>query len=220
MKNIVLGSVAALATALLSPHAAQAQGTTLYLSSLSQTYTGSAAVGSDSWLTDRFSTGSNPGGYTLDSVQLGMADASANPSGFAAMLYSSTGLPAGIFPGSNLGTLLGPASPSIAGVYSYTPAASLRLSPGTDYFVVLTAATAVASGAFNWGLSAYPPTTAGAGWGEGNGVFRSANGASGWSAAGPYLGTAQFAIYATAIPEPGALSLALLGGLLLLRYRR
>ncbi len=76
MRHIVLGSVAALVVA-LSPYPTQAQGT-LYLSSLSQTYTGAKAVGSDSWLTELFVTGSNPGGYTLDSIRLGMADASGN----------------------------------------------------------------------------------------------------------------------------------------------
>ncbi len=38
--------------------------------------------------------------------------------------------------------------------------------------------------------------------------------------ASPYLGIGQLAIYATAVPEPAAFSLAVLGGLLLLRYRR
>ena len=48
--------------------------------------TGTAAVGSDSSLAEFFQTGSNPGGYTLDSVQLGMSDASGSPGGFAVTL--------------------------------------------------------------------------------------------------------------------------------------
>lgn len=113
MKMVVLGSIAASAAALLSPHAAQAQGTTPYLSSLSQSYTGNEAVGSDSWLAVPFVTGNSPGGYNLDSVQLGMADASGNPSGFAVMLYADSGNPLGASPGSSLGSLSGPArSPS------------------------------------------------------------------------------------------------------------
>ncbi len=177
MKHIVLGSTAALLTALLSHHAAQAQGT-LYLSSLSQNYTGTRAVGSNSWLAALFLPGSNPGGYTLDSIQLGMADASGSPSGFAVMLYSQAHIGSATLPGSSLGSLTGSASPSTAGVYSYTPPANLTLSPNTDYFVVLTAATAVGNGAFNWGLSAYPPATASGGWAEGNGILRSTDGAS------------------------------------------
>ena len=191
MKRIVLSSVAALTAVLLSSHAAQAQGTTPYLSSLSQTYTGSAGVGSNSWLAMQLLTGSSPGGYTLNSIQLGMAGASGNPSGFAAMLYSKSDNPGGVLPGSSLGAMTGSASPSSAGVYSYTPTASLTLSPATYYFIVLTSTTAVADGAFNLGLSTYPPTTAIAGWAEGNGVMRSSNGTSGWSPTVPYLGIGQ-----------------------------
>jgi hypothetical protein len=219
MKNIVPGSIAVLAAMLLSPHAAQAQGTTLRLSSLSQTYTGAKGVGSDLWLAEWFRTGSNLGGYTLDSIQLGMADASGNPSGFAVMLYSQSGNATGIDPGSSLGSLTGSDSPSTTGVYSYTPTVELTLRPGTAYFVVMTAGAAVGTGAYNWGESAFPPDRTG-GWGTDNAIFRSTDGASGWSPSLPYQGIGQFAIYATAIPEPGALSLTLLGGLLLMRHRR
>ncbi len=219
MKHIVLGSVAIFATALLSPHDAQAQGT-LYLSSLNAVSSGSMAAASDSWLAVPFGVGSNPGGYTLNSVQLGMADASGNPSGFAVMLYADAGYASGAVPGSSLGSLTGSASPSTAGVYIYAPAQSLTLSPRATYFVVMTAATPLASGAYGWSASAggysYSP-----GWGEGGAFFRSANGTSGWSLALPIPGIGQLAIYATAVPEPAAFSLAVLGGLLLLmRHRR
>jgi hypothetical protein len=220
MKNIVSIGIVAFAAMLLSQRVGQAQGTMLYLSSLSQTYTDTKPVGSDSWLAARFVTGNNTGGYTLDSIQLGMADGSGSPSGFAVMLYSRSGNPAAILPGNSLGALSGPASPSSAGVYSYTPAASLTLSPGTHYFVVATAGTAVANGAYNLGLSAYPPATATGGWGAGNVIYRSTDGALTWSQPLPYQGIGQFAIYATAIPEPGALTLAILGGLLLMRHCR
>jgi MYXO-CTERM domain-containing protein len=220
MKHIVLSSIVAVAATLLSPQAAQAQGTMLRLSSLSQTYTGTKAVGGDSWLAVPFVTGNSPGGYTLDSVQLGMADASGNPSGFSVMLYSRSGDTGAILPGSSLGSLTGSTSPTSAGVYSYTPAAGLTVSPGTYYFVVLTGTTVVADGAYSWGLSAYPPATGSDGWWEGNEIRRSVDGASGWPLALPYQGIGQLAIYATAVPEPGAFSLAILGGLLLMRRRR
>jgi len=219
MKNVILSGVVALASTLLSSHLGQAQSSTRYLSSLSQTYTGVEAVGSDSWLAERFSTGSNPGGYTLDSIQLGMGDASGNPAGFAVMVYTNSGSAQGVFPGGSLGSLAGVASPSTAGVYSYTPPGNLTLSPGTYYFVVLTAGTAIADGAYNWGLSAYPPSSS-EGWAERNGAFRSSNGISGWSSVVPYQGIGQLAIYATPIPEPGVLGLVVLGGLLLVRHRR
>ena len=220
MKNMISVGIVAFAAMLLAQRVGQAQGTMLYLSSLSQTYTDAKPVGSDSWLAARFVTGNNPGGYTFDSVQLGMADGSGSPSGFAVMLYSRSTNVFAILPGSSLGALSGPASPSSAGVYSYTPTTSLTLLPSTPYFVVATAGTAVANGAFNWGLSAYPPGIATGGWAEGNVLYRSTDGGSSWSQPLPYQGIGQVAIYATAIPEPGALSLALLAGLLLMRHRR
>ena len=67
----------------------QAQGTMTYLSSLSQSSTGSDPVGSDSWLAAIVWNGNNPGGYSLDSIQLGMADASGFPSNFTVMLYTA-----------------------------------------------------------------------------------------------------------------------------------
>jgi MYXO-CTERM domain-containing protein len=219
MRNILLASIVASMVTSVIPDVGQAQGKMLYVSSLSQTYTGTGAVGSDLWLAATFRTGNNSGGYALDSVQLGMADASGNPSGIAVMLYANSGSPGGPTPGANLGGLSGPASPSTAGVYSYAPTASLTLSPATFYFVVLTAGTAIANGAYSWGLSAYPPI-ASAGWAGINGILQSPTGTSGWSQALPYQGMGQFAIYATAVPEPGVLSMAVLGGLLFLRRRR
>ena len=219
MKHIVLGSIGALIAALLSPHVVHAQGT-LYLSSLAQTYTGMQAVGSDSWLAAPFVTGSSLGGYPLDSVQLGMANASGNPNGFSVMVYTNSGNAQGVFPGNTLGALTGSVSPSTTGVYIYTPVQSITLLPRTHYFVVLTAASAVGSGAFDWALSTFPATTTSEGWLEGNEIRGSADGISGWSLVLPNLGIGQLAIYATPVPEPGVLGLVVLGGLLLMRHRR
>src|ERR1039457_5454895 len=89
----------------------QAQGTITYLSNLGQASTGSRAVGSDLWLAESFLTGTNAGGYLLDSVQLGMTNASGNPSGFTLMLYSSI-LNFEYFPSNDLSTLSGDANPT------------------------------------------------------------------------------------------------------------
>jgi hypothetical protein len=56
---------------------------------LSQTPTGSVSVGSDSWLAADFITGTSANGYSLDSIQLGMANASGSPTNFTVMLYSA-----------------------------------------------------------------------------------------------------------------------------------
>ena len=196
---------------------AQAQGT-LYLSSLSPTSTGSVAVGSNSWLASFFSTGNSTGGYLLNSVQLAMTDASGSPGGFQVSLYSANAL-GGVFPGSSLGTLVGSADPATAGTYSYNTASSLALAPSSYYFIVLSASTAVASGAYSWSESAYPPGFTAGGWFTQNGILLSNNGTSGWSPTS-YQGIGQFSIFATPAPEPGVLGLFALGGLLVAFQRR
>ena len=210
MKRIITAFVAGL----LAQQIAQAQGT-IYLSSLSQTSTGTVSVGSDSWLAALFIAGTNAGGYLLDSVQLGIADATGNPSGFTGMIYNSSVLPGGAPPGSSLATLTGSATPSTAGIYTYTPISSLTLSPSTTYFIVLTAGTTVANGAYEWNLTAPSSYNPSGGW-RGGGIFESSDGAQ-WSY---YSYSPQFAITATAIPEPGVLGLLCLGGIFLFRRRR
>jgi hypothetical protein len=217
MKQTIIGGVLAFAVALLAPQVVQAQGT-VYVSSLNQTSTGSLPVGSDYWLAAGFVSGTNSAGYVLNSVQLGMTDASGSPNGFTAMLYGQGNQPVGVIPGSSLGTLDGSLNPVTSGIYTYTPASSLTLSPSTVYFIVLTAGTAVANGAYSWSESAFPPSSS-SGWGAGNAVLHSSNGISGWYPT-PYSGIAQFAINATAVPEPGVFSLLALGGLGFLWHRR
>lgn len=221
MKKLIIGSVITLAISLAS-YTAQAQGTMAYFSNLGQISTGSLAVGSDSWLASLFVTGTNSGGYTLDSIQLGMADASGNPGNFTVMLYGNGNYPGAIDIGSNLGTLDGSLNPVSSGIFTYTAASNLILSPVTEYYIVLTAATGVANGAYNWsyvGTNFYSPS---GGWSS-RGVFEtvltSSDGLS-WSpnlSSGHY---AQFGINATAIPEPGIFGLVGFGGLAFLWHRR
>jgi len=158
-----------------------------------------------------FFTGNNAGGYILNSIQLGMADASGNPSGLTVMLYSNIGV-AGPLPGSSLGSLSGSTSPTTAGTYTYAAPANLALSANTPYIVVLTAGTTIANGAYNWNESAYPPSSS-SGWSDENGILKSSNDGSSWNATSPYTGIAQFALNATAVPEPGVMGLLGMGGL-------
>jgi len=148
MKRIVIGGVIVFAVGLFAPRIATAQGTVTYLSNLGQASAGSLAVGSDSWLAASFITGTNASGYSLNSIQLAMTDASGNPSGFTAMLYSAIGV-TGVFPGSSLGTLNGSLNPVSGGIFTYTPASNPTLLPSTGYFIVLTAGTAIANGAYS-----------------------------------------------------------------------
>ena len=132
MKTIIV----TLAIGLLTQQIIPAQGT-LYVSNLGQTSTGSYAVGSDSWYAAVFVTGTNVGGYLLDSVQLAMTDAAGNPSSFAVMIYSEK-LPAiAILPGSSLGILDGSANPSTTGIYTYTDDANITLVSDAYYYMRL-----------------------------------------------------------------------------------
>lgn len=72
---------------LLSRQIMQAQGT-VYISDLGQISAGNNPIGSNSWCAADFLTGPNAGGYTLDSIQLQMANATDNPNNLTAMLYS------------------------------------------------------------------------------------------------------------------------------------
>jgi hypothetical protein len=221
MKKNIIGIII-LMVGLLAPQITRAQGI-VYVSNLGQASTGSDSVGSDSWLAMGFDTGTNASGYVLDSVQLGITDATGNPSGFTVMLCAQNyNNPAGPFPGSSLETLNGSANPSTGGIYTYTDASDLILLPSTDYFIVLTAGTTVANGAYEWSVtgignnSSYNPS---GGWLGGLGpVLHSSNGSS-WSDS-PGTTFAQFAIDATAIPEPSSSLLILLGGGVFIYVRR
>ena len=190
---------------LLAQQTTRAQGTLTYLSNLEQSSAGNLAVGSDSWYGALFWTGNNASGYVLNTVQLGMADATGNPSGFTVMLYSL--LFGAILPGNSLGTLNGSANPSTTGIYTYTPTSNLTLSPSTDYFIVLTAGTTVANGAYEWNYMSTLSYNPSGNWNGGGSVF-SSNG-SHWTGIGGTF--PEFAITATAIPEPSPSWLLLLG---------
>ena len=207
MENIIITGMSVFALALLAPQTARPQGT-MFLSSLGQPATGSAEVGSDSWLAAEFRTGNNSAGYVLDSVQLAMAPASGAPSQFIVALYSSVATITR-FPGSSLGILAGSSDPETSGIYTYTTS-GITLSPSTDYFIVLTSGTTVSSGFYAWSFNNSPPVTSG-GWSANQTLFNSSNGSS-WRGSPPE--DPQFSVTATAVPEPDTLSLLALAGLL------
>jgi hypothetical protein len=215
-KTIIVGIIASV-SGLMSPRVIHAQGTLTYLSNLGQPSAGSLSVGSDSWVAGGVQTGTNADGYLLDSVQLAMTDASGNPSGFTAMLYSATDT-TGVFPASSLGTLTGSPNPTAVGMYTYTPTSSVTLLPSTVYFIVLTAGTTVGNGAYEWtyaDTSSYNPSDNWAG-----GFALGSNNGLSWYAPGPPFSYPKYAITATAVPEPGVLSLFVLSGLGFLWHRR
>ncbi len=216
MKSTILRSIIVALAALVPPLLAEAQGTT-FVSNLGGTPAGSSPVGSDSWLGIYFRAGTNAGGYTLETVQLGMTNGLGDPSDFTAMLYSAKPSLLSPQPGNNLGTLSGSLNPVTAGVYDYTPASSLTLTPSTDYFIVLTAGTAVATGSYQWINTTTPPNLNG-GWLAGSLFFQSSDGSSWHSASGA---DPEFAIWARNVPEPCTWALLFTGAwFLFLRRRR
>ncbi|MGH7990209.1 MAG: choice-of-anchor R domain-containing protein, partial [Limisphaerales bacterium] len=177
----------------------QAQGTT-YVSNLDQTPTGSAEIGSDSWIAQEFDTlTTDPNTYILNSVQLLLNPASGSPSEFSVQIYSS---PLNDAPQQNLGNLSGSADPSAGGLFTYT-ASGITLSPDMAYFVVVTAATPVAQGAYVW--SAANSFTRTGNWTIDDVYYSSANGSS-WTET-IRQDVFQMAIYATPVPEPETVAL-------------
>jgi hypothetical protein len=215
MKNLFMSSGLALGIGLCVPQLAQAQGTTTYLTSIGTSLT-TEPVASDSWVAATFQAGDNPGGYVLDSIQLEMANTAGNPTDFTVQLYGlpSNGNPD---PGSSLATLSGLSNPTSAGLYAYD-ASGVTLSPDTQYFIVVTSSTPVSSGFYEWGQeNPSSNVSAGNGWTEGAVTFGSSDGSS-WNES--YSNDPQFALTATAVPEPDTLGLMGLSGLLFFAWRR
>ena len=202
---------------LFAPQITAAQGTT-YLTNLGQASNGSLAVGNDGWLAIPFLTGNNSSGYSLDSVQLAMTDASGNPSDFTVMLDVAFNL---ISPGSSLGTLNGSLNPATGGIYTYTPDSNITLLAGRQYFIVLTAGTAVGTGAYDLSTAGKSSYNRIGNWAEGNfagGTLSTSIDGQNWNEAEIIF--PQFAIYATPVPEPSTEMLLSFGGILLLGFGR
>ena len=175
----------------------------LYVSNLSQPSATDVPVGSDSWYAVSFTTGNYSLGYSLNGIQLLMHGITGNPFGFGVSIYRADGG----FPGNSIvGNLTG-SDPVLNRTYTYT-ASDITLSPSTRYFVVAHSSTPVTTGSFLWSSPSTSFSETLGGWAYGPYHSKSSDGAI-WSRAAPDL---QFALYATAIPEPSSLALLGIGG--------
>jgi hypothetical protein len=224
-KKFFMSAIVIITIAFLAPQICRSQETT-YLSSLGQTPYGAEGIGSNLWLGVTFRTGTNTGGYSLDAFQLSMANeesAGGRPGGFTVYLYSDAS--GGLFPvpGNRIATLGGSADPATAGIYTYTPASSLTLSPASFYSVVITASTPyigpqAAPMGYLWNFmylpnsSAYDPI---GGWHDLS-VDVSNDGVN-WTSSP--RDTFLYSIMAEPVPEPGTLSLSLVAGFLFVLNR-
>jgi hypothetical protein len=206
-----LFSLIVLATFLRCSLIVHAQGT-LYDSNLGG-YISTVAADSSDWSAQGFETGSTIAGYVLDSIQVQMAAANGNPSGFTLSLFSAlNGLPF-----QSLGVLSGSVNPANAGVYSYDASAlNLTLATSTPYFLVESATSPSSQGSYEWDITR-----------------GSANGLYGWQNLPPEFTSDSgsdwnqgvrtmfdMAIYATAVPEPPQWALLLFSGAALVLNRR
>jgi len=217
MNYAIISGVIVVAAGLVTPQAAESQGT-VYVSNLDQPSAGSVALGSDSWLATEFNTGRNPGGYVFDSIQLAMTPATGNPSDFMVQLYTSGGGVGAIVPENSFATLTGSSDPATAGLYTYT-VSGLTLPPSQIYFVVVTAGTPIARGSYAWSYESTSPVTSSSGWG-GGGYFQASDGIDWKNGVGDPPDQLQFDVTATSVPEPDTLVLMGLPGVLFLVWRR
>jgi hypothetical protein len=130
------------------------------------------------------------------------------------MIYTEVGFDDD-FPGSSLGTLDGSLNPVFTAAYTYADDSNITLTPNSSYFIVLSEGTAVVNGDYQLSHAFFNSYNPSGGWGVppgvSSGVFRSSDGSSWNSISGVYP---QFAINATAIPEPSSEILLGLGGVL------
>ena len=152
----------------------------------------------------------------LDSVQLAMTPATGAPNDFTASVYSVGTAQWGALPGSSVGTLSGSTDPVTGGIFTYT-ASDLTLSASSIYFIVLTAGTAVSSGAYAWSVENTSYASVSGGWDAYELVMSSSDGLV-WKGTSPDC--LQYSLTATAVPEPDPLYLLGLPALLFFAWRR
>ena len=175
-----------------------------FLSNLGESPGGSFAVSQSSWAAQAFNVGDNivgtrNEGFQLNSIQVLMDAPIGNPSGFSLSIYDIVTRDEG--PSRFIGSLVG-TPPNTAGVFTFT-ASNITLGPKT-YWVVMTSSSPIAMGSYSWRESSSGNFEGADRWSPYPSHDFSSDGLT-WTINGNK--PLQFAVYATAIPEPSSLVL-------------
>jgi hypothetical protein len=189
---------------MFAPQLTSAQGRVTFLDNTGQTVAGNNGVGlggAGSRIDVQFQTGTNAGGYTLNSISFLMANANNNTGA------AQIGVLADEYGASLFLPFIASPGPTNAGLYTYL-VPSVTLAANTDYWLMF---NNKGIGPFQW---SYASTTAAAtvdGW--------SITGNTGPVGTTP-VGIPMFAINATAVPEPSSVALLVIGTLVVLSWTR
>ena len=146
-------------------------------------------------ISNAFTTGSNVGGYTLDSATVNLFNISGSPGDLVVGIHSASGSD----PGGLLEDLAG-ADPGAGGNHTFT-STGLTLDADTTYFIQLSSPSSVPGNSYLWSFTSSDNETSSDGWAIAD-VGRISNDSGGtWSNAGG-SSSGRFSIQATPVPEP------------------
>lgn len=196
MKLRQIIALAGCAVSLLASQLARAQGVVTYLDNTSQPIGGSNEFGLVGF---QFQTGTNAGGYTLNSIQLLFADARGNPyPGLIA--YVTQDLNGS--PGNWIEVFQPVANPEVAGIYTFMPSTNPAYYSGNSFLTNsanfwMFIGNTIGSSSGSYALD-YANTAAAAA-------------SDGWFITGRtgigQIGIPMFSINATPVPEPSTFAL-------------
>lgn len=183
------------------------------LSNLDRPSASAIPIAKDSWVGTLFLTGNNAPAYELENVEVLLQPPRTGISSLSAAIYSDA--LDGVGPRSPWGSLGTPAS--MAGNRVRYEGQGISLAKETVYWLVLSAAQPIDSGAFQWRVASDTKTEREDGWLVRAFSARSKDGLSWENLPATPL---QFALTVTPVPEPSGLALFGLGVVLLLVGRR
>ena len=176
--------------------------TAITVSNLTKAHDGFGPVSSSLKAAGAFTTGRNPGGYTLSYVAVDIGQVAMSPKDLAVSIHSPDN-PGALLPnpGARLATLSG-TSPTGAGTVTYACTANCGLARGARYFVRLAADGSPDGSSYNWSHTdsfAEDLLPANNGWSLAN-TYRQFDGST-WRS---YTGGHRFKVAATLNPHLSA----------------